>query len=188
MDSIMFSTYWQTLYNVSDPFHLDKIEYGMLAQHTKEKVEESACDYTEKCQCEKCLPTEPATRSRNVGKESRKRRARPVGQDKRWSPPEKIKTTKGSPADQKAKKIAMDIKRQRKWIEPFLAEPLCHDLVIHNKKKPEWIPPKKVRVRKPIYDKPCGGVVANYCINKWPTCPSQSMTDIYIAPRWPIFN
>ena len=133
-------------------------------------------------------PIAPLPRQRKMAKDVRKSRASPSGEDKRWTPPEKIKTIKGSPADQKAKKIAMDIKRQRKWIEPFLAEPLCHDLVIHNKKKPEWIPPKKVRVRKPIYDKPCGGVVANYCINKWPTCPSQSMTDIYIAPRWPIFN
>jgi hypothetical protein len=174
MDSNMYSTYWQTLYDVEHENEMARIE----AHYTTLPMSE-----------EKSLPVEPATRARNVAKQSRKLRANPAGQDKRWSPPEKIKTTKGSPADQKAKKLAMDIKRQRKWIEPFLAEPICHDLVIHNKKKEEWIPPKKVRVCKPIYDKPCGGVVANYCNSKWPSMPNQGMTTIYIAPRWPLsFN
>ena len=179
------STYWSTLHNIA--MMSNDIIYNEIYKIYSE-TEDVQVPYNkvqEPIECDPILPTEPVTRSRNVGKESRKRRAKPSGQDKRWSPPEKIKTTKGSPADQKAKKIAMDIKRQRKWHEPFLAEPICHDLVIHNKKKTEWIPPAKVRVRHPIYDKPCGGVVANYCNSKWPTCPNQGITT-YIAPRWPV--
>jgi hypothetical protein len=173
MDFNTESTYWSTLYNISEmdnDTRLTKI-YKIYSEIQDDKL---PCEPIE---CDPVLPTEPTARRRKLAKEARKSRAKPAGQDKRWSPQEKTKITKGSPADQKAKKIAMDIKRQRKWIEPFLAEPICHDLVIHNN--------KKVRVRSPIYDKPCGGVVANYCNSKWPTCPNQGMTTIYIAPRWP---
>ena len=179
------STYWSTLHNIAMMSN-DAIYNEIYKTYSEIQDVQVPC-IQEPIECDPILPTEPATRSRNVAKESRKRRAKPAGQDKRWSPPEKIKTTKGSPADQKAKKIAMDIKRQRKWHEPFLAEPLCHDLVIHNKKPEEFSTPIQVRVRKPIYDKPCGGVVANYCVSKWPTC-STGMTTIYIAPRWPLIS
>ena len=175
------STYWSTLYNISE-MNKDKEMADMYKIYAADQHEKVPCEPTE---YDLCLPSEPDGRRRTLAKEARKRRANPAGQDKRWSPQEKTKITKGSPADQKAKKIAMDIKRQRKWHDPFLAEPICHDLVIHNKKQEEWIAPKKVRVRSPIYDKPCGGVFANYCKSKWPTCET-GMTTIYIAPRWPL--
>ena len=165
------STYWSTLYNISEMVK-DNEMANMYKIYTTDQPEKIPFETTES---DLCLPSEPSIRRRKLAKESRKLRAKPAGQDTRWSPPEKIKITKGSPADQKAKKIAMDIKRQRKWIEPLLDEPICHNLVIHNTKK----------VRAQIYDKPCGGVVANYCNSKWPTLPNQCMTTIYIAPRWP---
>ena len=127
------------------------------------------------CECSKCeCNLDQGTiieRRKKIPRESRKKRAHPVGQDKRWNPDEITVTKKGSPADQKAWRN----KRKHVWREAFTPEEV--DVYEENK------PPK---IRKPVYDKPCQGPPANYCKSKWPECPGAKR--MYVTPKWPVYN
>ena len=126
---------------------------------TDSPVEEDTQDYT------------TTTRRKTVHKKYRvQRKSQPEGL--RWQPAEKVIHVRGSPADRKAKDLAMRVKRERKWVDPFLPE------------ETEDAPIKVRTPRSPIYDKPCAGVIANYGISKWPTCPELERK--YIAPKWPV--
>ena len=127
-------------------------------------------DLTPRTDCEYSLD-KTVQRRKKVPRESRKKRAHPVGQDKRWNPAEITVTKKGSPADQKAWRN----KCKRVWREAFVEEEI--DVYAEN---------KPAKVRTPVYDKPCQSPHANYCNSKWPDCPG--IKRVYVTPKWPVYN
>ena len=142
--------------------------YKDLSQETPQETPQCSDCECSKCECE--LEKMFIQRRKKVPCKSRKKRAHPVGEDKRWNPEENTVTKKGSPADQKA------WRNKRIWRQAFVVE----EIDVYEETA------KAAKVKKPVYDKPCQGPPAEYCRSKWPECPGVKR--VYVTPKWPVYN
>lgn len=101
-----------------------QIYFYFLGEHCAETQELfcATCGCAHGCDCTAEYPTEPDVRSKKAQPAYRPQRATPRGNGYRWRSVEKTTTTWGSPADKKRKQIAMRVKRDRKWHDPFLSD------------------------------------------------------------------